>query len=73
MIYILKRIGEFQTILEQISRIATIFTLDVENLFTDVLVVETIEIVLADAYNYSQIKPLSIPAASLKIIYLWRG
>ena len=57
---------EFIQIARSINKPKMLASLDVENLFTNVPVEETIEIILDKVYNHHEILPPNVPRDSLK-------
>lgn len=59
--YIIQSTDEFINVLRTQVNKGTLASLDVENLFTNIPVQQTIEIILETAYNHPNLKPPTIP------------
>ena len=64
--YMVESTYEFIQIARSINKPKMLASLDVENLFTNVPVEETIEIILDKVYNHHEILPPNVPRDSLK-------
>ena len=59
--YMVESTNEFISIINTIRNAPMIASLDVESLFTNIPILETIEIILENTYNNSDLSPPSIP------------
>ena len=66
--YMIQSTDELMNILKTTTARGTLASLDVENLFTNVPVKETIDIIINNSYNHSTLNPPVIPKATLKLL-----